>query len=584
MTRLVGLLFPVGLAVAVLIPAGLRPAPRPVAEVGAGCVMFGGGPDRNMVARSEISLSHDFPVSQEDQTVRVLGSRIKWKAQLGSRAYGGPIVAGGKVYVGTNNENPRNSRDRGQPTDDFPDGPPLDKGIIMCFDEKSGAFLWQMVHDKLESGIVNDWSHEGIASSPAVDGDRVYYVSNRCEVVCLDINGFLDGKNDGVQDEKYKQKTDGDVIWRLDMMKELKVFPHNLAACAPLLVGDWLFVVTANGVDEAHINIPSPEAPSFVCVDKRTGKPVWTSNLPGKNIMHSQWGHPAYGVFGGKPTVIFPGGDGWLYGLEPASGKLIWKFDANRKDASYELGGKGGKNDFICAPVVYKEKIYIGTGQDPEHGEGMGHFWCIDPAGKTADISRDIITDAGIRPNPNSGVVWHHGGEETRPFAKRDYVFSRTMSTACLIDDVVYMADLYGEVVALDAKTGKKYWQWDTKAQVWGSCYHADGKVLVTNEDGDLYIFKHDKKPQVFDEVGSGSAAAAEAEKRATAAGLDLADVRRAARLAQDEAIAKIRKQVKLRYLLQKVEIGSPIRSTPVVANGVLFVMTENTLYAVNPK
>jgi len=586
-----------GLA-AVLAPAPARTvaadAPK-AADAGAPAAakgdhyMFGNGPDRNFANLDPVELSAEFPASPDDPQVHVLGNRVKWKATLGSRAYGGPIIAGGHVYCGTNNENPRNKRDRGKPTDDNPDGPPLDKSVLMCFDEKTGNFLWQMVHDKLESGIVNDWGHEGLCSSPVVLGNRLYYCSNRCEVVCLDANGFLDGQNDGFQREKYHDKTDGDVVWSYSMIDQLKVFPHNMTDCSPVVVGDLVFVVTANGVDEGHINIPFPEAPSFICLSKQSGKLIWKSNLPGRNIMHGQWSNPAYGVIGGKPQVIFPGGDGYLYGLEPETGKMIWKFDANPKDAKYELGGKGTKSDFIGSPVIYKGKVYIGTGQDPEHLEGVGHFWCIDPAGKEGDISPTLVTDATknppeTKPNPNSGAVWQYGGNETRPYAKRDYVFSRTMSTACIVDDVVYMAELAGYVQCLDANTGKKFWQWDTKSNIWGSCYFVGGKVLVANEDGDLYIFKHEKTPQVLDEVAAGSAAAVEAEKKAKAAGKADADVRKAARDAYDEAVAKVREQVQSKYLLQKVEVGTPIRSTPAVANGTLFVMTENTIYAVNPK
>ena len=72
---------------------------------------------------------------------------VQWSAKLGSQAYGGPIVAGGKVFVGTNNERPRNPRDARK----TPDGKvePIDKGVLMCFDEATGKFLWQRVHDKL---------------------------------------------------------------------------------------------------------------------------------------------------------------------------------------------------------------------------------------------------------------------------------------------------------------------------------------------------------------------------------------------------------------------------------------------------
>lgn len=550
--------------------------------------MFGGSPGRNMVNLHDTGLSAEFPKSEDDPKVRVLGNRVKWKESLGSRAYGGPIVAGGHIYCGTNNENPRNKRDRGKADDDNPDGPPTDKGILMCFEEKSGKFLWQMVHDKMPSGQVHDWPREGLCSTPVVEGNRVYYCSNRCEVVCLDANGFLDGKNDGVQDEKHKDKTDGDVIWLYDMYSNLKVFPHNMTDCSPLIVGDLLFVITANGVDENHLNIPFPEAPSFICLNKNTGKLIWKSNLPGKSIMHGQWSNPTYAVVKGKGQVIFPAGDGWLYALEPETGSLIWKFDANPKDSKYELGGKGTRSDFIGTPVVYNDHIYIGTGQDPEHFDGVGHFWCIDPS-KVGDISRELVVDASKDPpvtkeNANSGAVWHFGGDDMRPYVKRDILYGRTMSTACIVDDVIYIPDIAGYVHCLDAKTGKKYWQWDTKAAIWGSCYYVDGKVLVANEDGDLFIFKHEKTHEVMDEIPAGSAAGAEGEKKAKAAGKDDADARKAGNEARDAAIQGVREKVKTKYLLQKVEVGEAIRSTPIMANGVLYVMSERTLFAVNPK
>ncbi len=376
-----------------------------------------------------------------------------------ARLWGGAIVAAGKVFCGTNNENPRNERDRGTATKDDPLGPPLDKGILMCFDGKTGEFIWQAVHDKLIGGQVNDWPREGLCSTPVVQGDRIYYCTNRCTVVCADVNGFANG-NQGFQDEQYKDTIDGDIIWELNMMADLGVFPHNMTAGSPLIAGNLLFVVTANGVDEGHINMPSPEAPSFLCLDKTTGKVVWKSNAPGAKIMHAQWSHPAYGVIHGVPQVIFPGGDGWLRAFAPDTGVELWRFDANPKDSKYELGSRCTRSDFIGAPVIYKEKIYIGTGQDPEHFEGTGHFWCIDPVGKSGDISPELVTDASkdppaTKPNPNSAVVWHYGGEEKREYAKRDYVFGRTMSTACIVDDICYISELAGYLHVLDAKTGK---------------------------------------------------------------------------------------------------------------------------------
>lgn len=424
--------------------------------------MWGGTPTRNMV-----SLEKNLPTKFDPAT----GLNIKWTAALGSQTYGNPVIAGGKVFVGTNNQGMRNPKQGG------------DRGVMMAFREADGEFLWQHANPKLASGRVNDWPLQGVCSSPFVDGDRLYYVSNRCEVVCLDVNGFRDGKNNGAfTSETDTSSIDADIIWKYDMIAELDVFPHNLAVCSPIAVGDLLFIVTANGVDEGHIHIPSPQAPSFIALNKSTGELVWEDASPGGNIMHGQWSNPAYAVIKGVPQVIFPGGDGLIYSFEPETGKLIWKFDGNPPDAVYELGGSGTKNDFIATPVIYDNKVYIGLGQDPEHGEGISHFYAID-ATQNGDVTK-------------TAVVWHRGYKD----------FNRTMSTAAIADGLLYVADLSGFVYCFDALTGELYWTYDTYAAIWGSPYVADGKVYIGDEDGDLAVLKTGKEMELLYEINMGSA------------------------------------------------------------------------------
>ena len=57
---------------------------------------------------------------------------------------------------------------------------------MMCFSDRDGGFLWQIVHDKLAAGRVWDWPQQGICSTPCIEGDRFYYVGNRCEAICAD--------------------------------------------------------------------------------------------------------------------------------------------------------------------------------------------------------------------------------------------------------------------------------------------------------------------------------------------------------------------------------------------------------------
>ena len=102
--------------------------------------------------------------------------------------------------------------------------------------------------------IAREAVSDGLCSTPFVDGDRLYYVTPTCQVICA--------------------STKGKVVWKYDMMKKLEVVPCYLGTCSPLVAGDLLFVVTGNGTD-AQYQLASPKAPSFVAFSKKTGKVVW---------------------------------------------------------------------------------------------------------------------------------------------------------------------------------------------------------------------------------------------------------------------------------------------------------------------
>jgi outer membrane protein assembly factor BamB len=445
------------LALTLLIGGGaaLVLAAPPVVER----AMFGNSDSRNMVS-DETGLPSDWDVKT--------GKNVKWWADVGSQAYAGPVVAGGRVFVGTNNDAPRNPKVTG------------DRGVVMAFGADDGRFLWQKTHEKLAAGRVHDWPHQGICSTPFVEGDRLYYTSNRATLVKLDAAGFSDGNAPPVTDEADTGPTDGDVVWEYDMMAELDVFPHNLAVSSPLVVDGILYATTGNGVDEGHVNVPVPSAPSFIALDAKTGELLWENAAPGEHILHGTWSNAAYGVVKGRPQVIFPGGDGWLYSFEPKTGKLLWRFDANPKEYKWVLGGRGTRNNLIASPVIWEDKVYIGVGQDPEHGEGVGNFWCID-----ATLEGDVT---------DKGMLWHRGGND----------FHRTISTVAIHDGILYAADLSGFLYALDARTGELFWTHDLLAAVWGSPFVVDGRVYIGDEDGDVAILKAGKTKELIAEPNMG--------------------------------------------------------------------------------
>ena len=488
------------------------------------------------------------------------GTNIKWSAKLGSQTYGNAVVANGKVYVGTNNGAGYLKR--------YP--PTIDLGCLLCFDEKTGKFLWQHSSEKLAAGRVLDWPEQGICDAPFVDGERLWFVTSRGEVVCLDTEGFTNG-NQGIKSEPNNNKDEADVIWKFDMMKTLGSFQHNMCACSVFVKGDTVFVNTSNGVDKTHANLPSPNAPSFFALNKDTGKLLWTDKSPGSNILHGQWSSPSYAVIKGREMVFFAGGDGWLYAFDPkgdgkGKSKLLWKFDANPKTTKWILGAAGTRNNIIATPVIYKDLVYVAVGQDPEHGEADGHLWCIDPTkGKDGDdVSATLAQDKAGKPlkprrlqnvdkskgekevkNPKSAVVWHYSGHDLNGNGTLDFEekMHRSCGTVGIKNDILFIADFSGVVHCLHALTGKAHWSYDMFAASWGSPLIVENKVYIGDEDGDVAIFPLTSDPK--------------------------------------KALKKDAKG-DLKPALGEQYCENAVYTTPIVANNVLYITNKNTLFAIS--
>jgi outer membrane protein assembly factor BamB len=365
-------------------------------------------------------------------------------------------------------------------------------------------------------------------------------------------------------DAAWETEKEAEVIWVLDMMKQLGTQQHNQCRSLMTAAGDVLFVGTSNGVDEAHVNLPAPHAPTLIAVDKNNGAVLWTDNSPGANILHGQWSSPTYAVIDGQQQVFFGAGDGWLYSFDPhgdgnGKSKVLWKFDGNPKKSKYLLGSRADRNHFLGSPVVYNGRVYIAVGEDPEHGEGVGHLWCVD-ATRRGDVSAELVFNRAhpdqpispkrnqacvgaegdfTRPNPNSAAVWHYEGEDLNRNGKLDFeeTMHRTIGTVAIKDDLLVIVDFSGLVHCLDAASGKCHWTYDMQSACWSSPLIVDGKIYIVNEDGQVLIFKLAAKMEILSKAADG-----------TPGGID---------------------------------VGSSIYTSPIVANGVLFISTRNHLFAI---
>ena len=135
--------------------------------------------------RNLVSAEKNLPESWNLET----GENVKWIAPLGTHSYATPIVAGGRVFIGTNNEVPRDPAHLG------------DRGAYYCLDEKDGHLLWQLLVPKRDEDQYYDWPKTGMSSAITVEGDRGYLVDNRGEVLCLNLRGLAEGNEGPYRDE-----------------------------------------------------------------------------------------------------------------------------------------------------------------------------------------------------------------------------------------------------------------------------------------------------------------------------------------------------------------------------------------------
>jgi outer membrane protein assembly factor BamB len=465
------------------------------------------------------------------------GLNIRWSVELGTETYSTPIVAGGHVFIGTNNARPRDKQHKG------------DCGVLMCFDAKDGRFCWQLVVPKLGPSPYLDWPKTGLVSPVTVEGNRVYLVTNRNEIVCLDLAGMANGNDGPYKDEgrhmglpdgpsQPVNATDADILWLFDIDRELGVHQHDAAHGSILLDGQYLYVNTSNGVDDNHAKIVSPDAPSLIVLDKTTGRLAATDNEHmAPRTIHCTWSSPSLGQVNGRTLVFFGGGDGVVYAFEalqatvgrvsrpdtaghgqaalpvgPAEAtylKKVWWFDCDPsapKESihSYMGNRQESPSNITGMPVFHKDRIYVEAGGDVWHGKRKAWLKCID-ATKTGDITR-------------TGQVWSYALEH------------HCMSTPAISDGLAFIGDDRGRFHCVDADTGRPYWVQDTAGEIWASPLVADGKVYVGNRASEFWVFAASKEEKV----------------------------------------------------VATIEMDSPIHGTPIAANGALYVASMRRLYAIH--
>jgi outer membrane protein assembly factor BamB len=244
------------------------------------------GPERNGVSR-ETGLLREWPRS---------GPAVVWSvSQLGT-GYGSVAVAGSRVFV-------QGMKNR--------------QSVVTSLDRAAGKPVWSVA---LGSAQENDRG-SGPRSTPTLDGDRVYVLTENGDLVCLMV-------------------ADGKVVWRRNILREFNGRNINwLVSESPLIDGDRIIVS------------PGGRNAGMVALDKMTGTTVWVSKELSDEAGYAS--SVVADVQGVRTIMTLTGNAG--IGVRATDGKVMWRY-----------GNVANNTANITTPIYSNGKVFFtsayGTG------------------------------------------------------------------------------------------------------------------------------------------------------------------------------------------------------------------------------
>ena len=444
------------------------------------------------------------------QTDKIVGTspNVRWAVPISRWTYATPVVASGKVLIGTLNEVAWDNRR----TDS--------RSALLCFDDKTGEFLWQVSLPKdYRVSSMFDAFCVGISSTPTIVGDRAIFTTGRGEVLCIDLNGLADGNDGPYTDEAFLYtanathrgrvenrnidvlplaKTDADIIWRDDMFGELKSKPHDTNNCNITYYDGLLVVNTGNSPDHTHVHVPNPEAPSLMIMDAERGIPLARDNFDiGSDISHGQWCSPTFGKVNGKDMIFYGGGNGCLYAVEAPNRDTLWRqYEANnrqliRLETKWKFQGdpRAHQPGGVVPPFVMGMNSPSYTSLPPPLLDDEGRVLMVfgHDAWNGAKPLRSWLACIDAR---SGKLLWG-----------TDNIDGGAVAPLVTADSLLYMADRSGKLYCFDPATGKEYWKLQLRGDIWARPLIAEGKIYVGTDRRMFYVLKAGLEPQIISEI-----------------------------------------------------------------------------------
>jgi outer membrane protein assembly factor BamB len=361
------------------------------------------GPEQNGVSRER-----DLPDKWSPRGGP--GSNLLWKQPYGGRST--PIVMNGRVYIINQAGEGVNEQER-----------------VMCFDANTGKVLWQYRFNVFQTDIVSarvGWTN--LAGDPETGNIYAH----------------------GVQGLFFCFDKDGKVLWSRSLTEEYgRVSGYGGRVNSPTVDGDLVIIAMLNSSwgDQAR------GGNRLLAMDKRTGTPVWWSELPGP-IRGTYYSCPVIAVINGERLLITGGSGGGVHALRVRTGEVVW---------SYTLGAKA----INTSPVVQGTRVYIAHGEENLDSNVQGRIVCLDAAKVQ---------------NKKPALVWKVDGITVK------------FPSPVIADGRLYVCNEGGKMYCLNADTGDTIWTYKYGKSASGSPVLADGKIYVAESGPHFAILKPEAK------------------------------------------------------------------------------------------
>ena len=274
------------------------------------------GLERNGVSR-ETGLLREWPRT---------GPAVVWSASQLGEGYGSVAVAGSRVFV-------QGMKNR--------------QSVVTSLDRTSGKPVWSVA---IGTAQENDRG-SGPRSTPTVDGDRVYVLTENGDLVCLLV-------------------ADGKVVWRRNILRDFSGRNINwLVSESPLVDGNRLIVS------------PGGRNAGMAALDKMTGMTIWVSKELSDEAGYAS---PVVADVQGVRTIMTLTGNAGI-GVRATDGKLMWRY-----------GNVANNTANITTPVYSNGKVFYTSA----YGTG-GALLALKASGESVSAQEVYFT---------RNMQNHHGG------------------------------------------------------------------------------------------------------------------------------------------------------------------------------